>query len=140
MALERRGDPVRLYGMVHPPWEEPLEKAQPCCIPQRWGWEADKRVRANRGAAGVDEQSIAAFEEALENHLDKRWKRLSSGSYVPPPVTRVEIRKRDGGPRPLGGPTVLDRIAPAVVKAYLEPELARHFHADSYGYRPGQSA
>ncbi len=109
-------------------------------IPKRWVWEAYKRVKANRGAAGVDEQSIELFDEDLENNLYKLWNRLSSGSYFPPPVKRVEIGKRDGGKRPLGIPTVSDRIAQAVVKGYLEPELEKHFHPDSYGYRPGKSA
>jgi RNA-directed DNA polymerase len=117
-----------------------LDKAKPFCIPERWVWEAYKRVKANRGAAGVDEQSIEAFEQDLENNLYKLWNRLSSGSYFPPPVKRVEIAKRDGGMRPLGIPTVSDRIAQAVVKGYLEPELEKHFHPDSYGYRPGKSA
>ena len=97
-------------------------------------------MKANRGAAGVDEQSIERFEEDLKGNLYKLWNRLSSGSYFPPPVKRVEIAKRDGGTRPLGIPTVADRIAQAVVKAYLEPELEKHFHPDSYGYRPGKSA
>jgi len=117
-----------------------LDKAKPFCIPKRWVWEAYKRVKANRGAAGVDEQSIEEFDQDLENNLYKLWNRLSSGSYVPPPVKRVEIDKRGGGKRPLGIPTVSDRIAQGVVKGYLEPELEKHFHPDSYGYRPGKSA
>jgi group II intron reverse transcriptase/maturase len=117
-----------------------VDKAKPFSIPKRWVWEAYKRVKANRGAAGVDEQSIEQFEKNLKGNLYKLWNRLSSGSYFPPPVKRVEIDKRDGGTRPLGIPTVADRIAQAVVKAYLEPELERHFHPDSYGYRPGKSA
>lgn len=117
-----------------------MDKAKPFCIPKRWVWEAYKRVKANRGAAGVDAQSIEQFEENLEGNLYKLWNRMSSGSYFPPPVKRVEIAKRDGGTRPLGIPTVADRIAQAVVKAYLEPELEKHFHPDSYGYRPRKSA
>jgi group II intron reverse transcriptase/maturase len=97
-------------------------------------------VKANRGAAGVDEQSIEEFDQDLKNNLYKLWNRLSSGSYMPPPVKRVEIDKRGGGKRPLGIPTVSDRIAQGVVKGYLEPELEKHFHCDSYGYRPGKSA
>jgi group II intron reverse transcriptase/maturase len=97
-------------------------------------------VKLNRGAAGVDEQSIAKFEEDLKNNLYKLWNRMSSGSYFPPAVKRVEIAKRGGGTRPLGIPTVSDRIAQAVAKAYLEPKLEKHFHPDSYGYRPGKSA
>jgi len=117
-----------------------LEKAKSWSIPKRWVWEAYERVKANRGAAGVDDQSIEEFEADLKNNLYKLWNRMSSGSYFPPPVKRVQIDKRDGGKRPLGIPTVSDRIAQAVVKAYLEPELEKHFHPDSYGYRPGKSA
>jgi group II intron reverse transcriptase/maturase len=98
-------------------------------------------VKATQGAAGVDGQSIAEFEEDLANNLYKLWNRMASGSYFPPPVRRVDIPKGDGsGTRPLGIPTVSDRVAQAVVKAYLEPEVERHFHPDSYGYRPGKSA
>ncbi len=117
-----------------------MDKAKPFCIPKRSVWDAYKRVKANRGAAGVDEQSIEQFDEDLKGNLYKLWNRLSSGSYFPPPVKRVEIDKRDGGTRPLGIPTVADRIAQAVVKAYLEPELEKYFHPDSYAYRPGKSA
>jgi RNA-directed DNA polymerase len=117
-----------------------LDKAKPLCISNRQVWEAYKRVKANRGAAGVDDQSIERFDEDLENNLYKLWNRMSSGSYFPPPVKRVEINKRDGGTRPVGVPTVSDRIAQAVVKAYREPEVERHVHPDSYGYRPGKSA
>jgi RNA-directed DNA polymerase len=88
----------------------------------------------------VDDQSIEEFEADLENNLYKLWNRMSSGSYFPPPVKRVQIAKRDGGKRPLGVPTISDRIAQGVVKGYLEPELEKHFHPDSYGYRPGKSA
>ena len=120
--------------------EEPLAKAKPFDIPKPAVWEAYQRVKANRGAAGVDDQSIEAFDQDVKNNLFKLWNRLSSGSYFPPPVKRVAIKKRNGGTRPLGIPTVSDRIAQGVVKAYLEPELERHFHSDSYGYRPGKSA
>ena len=117
-----------------------MDSAKPFRIPKRAVWEAYLRVKKNRGAAGVDGQSVAAFEEGLKDNLYKLWNRLSSGSYFPPAVLRVEIPKRGGGKRPLGIPTVADRIAQAVVKAELEPELERHFHPDSYGYRPGKSA
>jgi group II intron reverse transcriptase/maturase len=117
-----------------------LDKAKSWSIPKRWVWEAYKRVKANRGAAGVDDQTIEEFERDLANNLYKLWNRMSSGSYFPPPVKRVNIEKRGGGTRPLGIPTVSDRIAQAVVKGYLEPELEKHFHPDSYGYRPGKSA
>jgi RNA-directed DNA polymerase len=117
-----------------------LEQAKPFCITKRQVWEAYKRVKANKGAAGVDGQSLAAFEQDLEGNLYKLWNRLASGSYFPPPVLRVDIPKGDGRKRPLGIPTVADRIAQTVVKQYLEPELEKHFHPDSYGYRPGKSA
>jgi len=117
-----------------------LDKAKPWSIPKRWVWEAYKRVKANGGAAGVDNQSIEEFEADLENNLYRLWNRMSSGSYFPPPVKRVLIDKRGGGKRPLGVPTISDRIAQGVVKGYLEPELEKVFHPDSYGYRPGKSA
>ena len=117
-----------------------MAKAKPFDIPKRLVWEAYQRVKANRGAAGVDDQSIDAFGQDVKNNLFKLWNRLSSGSYFPPPVKRVAIKKRHGGSRPLGIPTVADRIAQGVVKMALEPELEQHFHPDSYGYRPGKSA
>jgi RNA-directed DNA polymerase len=117
-----------------------LGKAKPFDISKRAVWEAYKRVKANRGAAGVDHQSIEAFDQDVKNNWFKLWNRLSSGSYFPLPVKRVAIKKRRGGSRPLGIPTVADRIAQGVVKACLEPELERHFHPDSYGYRPDKSA
>jgi RNA-directed DNA polymerase len=118
--------------------EEPVDEAKPFKIPKREVWEAYKRVKANQGAAGVDGQSIAEFEADLEDNLYKLWNRLSSGSYFPPPVRRVDIPKRDGGGvRPLGIPTVADRVAQEVARRYLEPILEPVFHSDSYGYRPG---
>jgi RNA-directed DNA polymerase len=115
-------------------------KAKPFCIAKREVWEAYKRVKANQGAAGVDGQSIAQFEERLSKNLYRIWNRMSSGSYYPPPVRRVDIPKGDGRTRPLGIPTVSDRIAQMVVQRYLERVLEPVFHKDSYGYRPGRSA
>jgi RNA-directed DNA polymerase len=115
-------------------------EAKPFCISKWEVWEAYKRVKANQGAAGVDEQSITDFEEGLKDNLYKIWNRMSSGSYVPPPVRTVKIPKAGGGERKLGIPTVSDRIAQMVVKSRLEPEVDPHFHPDSYGYRPGKSA
>ena len=107
----------------------------------KWAvWEAYRRVKANRGGAGVDEQSIAEFEVDLKDNLYKLWNRLSSGTYFPPPVRAVRIPKRDGSSRTLGVPTVADRIAQTVVRGYLEPDVEPVFHEDSYGYRPGRSA
>lgn len=116
-------------------------KPKPFVISMDVVWEAYRRVKANSGAAGVDGQTIADFERNLEGNLYKLWNRLSSGSYLPPPVRMVEIPKRDGhGVRVLGVPTVADRIAQTVVRLYLEPEVEPLFHPDSYGYRPGRSA
>jgi group II intron reverse transcriptase/maturase len=103
-------------------------------------WDAYKRVKANRGAAGIDGESMTAFEKDLKGNLFKIWNRMSSGSYFPPPVRLVEIPKKDGRKRPLGIPTVSDRIAQTVAKMYLEPKVDHKFHPDSYGYRPGKSA
>ena len=117
-----------------------MGEAKPFGISKRDVWEAFKRVKANRGAAGVDGQSIADFEADLTNNLYKLWNRLSSGSYFPLPVRRADIPKIDGGKRPLGIPAVVDRIAQEVVRRNLEPRLEPVFHTDSYGYRPGRSA
>jgi len=116
-----------------------VDKAKPFDIPKREVWEAFKRVKANQGAAGVDGQSILEFEANLAGNLYKLWNRMSSGSYLPPPVRRVDIPKADGGTRPLGIPTVADRVAQEVARRYLEPILEPLFHVDSYGYRPGKS-
>lgn len=117
-----------------------MEEAKPFCISKREVLEAYKRVKTNGGAAGVDGQSIEEFEEDLRNNLYRIWNRMSSGSYFPPPVRRVDIPKGDGRQRPLGIPTVSDRIAQMVVKRYLEPILEPIFHENSYGYRTRRSA
>ena len=80
------------------------------------------------------------FEEKLKDNLYKLWNRMSSGSYFPPPVKVVEIPKKGKGMRILVIPTVADRIAQMVAKAYFEPTVEPHFLPDSYGYRPGKSA
>jgi RNA-directed DNA polymerase len=115
-------------------------KPKPFGISKQAVWEAWLRVKANRGAAGVDGESIADFESRLKDNLYRIWNRMSSGSYFPPPVRTVMIPKASGGKRPLGIPTVGDRVAQTVVKMYLEPRVEPHFHPDSYGYRPGKSA
>lgn len=117
-----------------------MTKTKPYTISQ-WAFvEAYRQVKANKGAAGIDEQSLVDFESDLKNNLYKLWNRMSSGSYMPPSVMKVEILKKDGGVRSLGIPTVGDRIAQMVVKNELEPELEKVFHEDSYGYRPKRSA
>ena len=120
---------------------EPKPDGKPFVISKRLVWEAWRRVKANRGAEGVDEETIQAFEANLRGNLYKLWNRMSSGSYMPPPVRAVEIPKKGGrGVRVLGVPTVADRIAQTVAYLYLEPEVEPMFHPDSYGYRPGRSA
>src|SRR5262249_44055398 len=104
-------------------------------------WEAYGRVKANRGAPGVDEVTLGEFETDLGNNLYRIWNRMSSGSYFPPPVKAVEIAKpHGGGTRMLGVPTVADRIAQTVVARRLEAKVEPIFHPDSYGYRPNRSA
>lgn len=117
-----------------------MPEAKPYNIPKQLVWDAYQRVKANRGAAGVDGESLEAFEKDLKGNLFKIWNRMSSGSYFPPPVRLVEIPKDNGGTRPLGIPTVGDRVAQTVVKMVLEPKVEPTFHPDSYGYRPGRSA
>ena len=117
------------------------DAAKPFEISKWVVWEAYRKVKANRGAAGVDEESIAEFEGDLKGNLYKLWNRMSSGTYFPPPVLAVQIPKAGGnGVRTLGVPTVSDRIAQTVVRLYLEPVVEPMFHPDSYGYRPGRSA
>ena len=114
---------------------------KPFDISTRAVWEAYEKVRANRGAPGVDEVSLGEFEKDLKGNLYKVWNRLSSGSYFPPPVRAVEIPKGPGkGTRMLGVPTVADRVAQTVVAGVLEERAERVFHPDSFGYRPNRSA
>jgi RNA-directed DNA polymerase len=104
-------------------------------------WEAWRRVKANKGAPGVDGQALEQFEADLADNLYKIWNRMSSGSYLPPPVRAVEIPKPHGdGVRVLGVPTIADRVAQTVVAMHLEVRADHRFHPDSYGYRPGKSA
>ena len=148
VGAEKSGKPDGAKGSRHPAStarqprkrEERAEQAKSFCISKWVVWEAYKRVKANKGAFGVDSESIEAFEQDLKSNLYKIWNRLSSGTYFPPPVRAVGIPKKDGGERRLGIPTVADRVAQAVVKAYLEPLVEPMFHPDSYGYRPGKSA
>jgi len=114
--------------------------AKPFAIPKKLVWEAWLKVKANGGAPGVDGVAIEDFEKDLKDNLYRLWNLMSSGTYFPQPVREVVIEKRDGGTRPLGIPTVTDRVAQTVVKMTLEPEVEPKFHPDSYGYRPGKSA
>ncbi len=117
-----------------------MKKAKSFEISKHVVLEAWKRVKANKGAAGVDSELISDFEENLKNNLYKIWNRMSSGNYFPPPVKTVSIPKKTGGERILGIPTVSDRVAQMVAKIYFEPLVEPHFHENSYGYRPGKSA
>jgi RNA-directed DNA polymerase len=117
-----------------------LPESKPFLISKHSVLEAWKRVKANQGAAGIDEESIQDFEHKLKDNLYRIWNRMSSGSYLPPPVKTVAIPKTGGGERKLGIPTVADRVAQMVVKMHMEPKIEPLFHPDSYGYRPFKSA
>jgi group II intron reverse transcriptase/maturase len=119
----------------------PKSEDKPFAVPKLVVWEAWRRVKANKGAPGVDSQDIDQFEADLGDNLYKIWNRMSSGSYFPPPVKAVEIPKPHGdGVRVLGVPTVADRVAQTTVAMFMEPVLEPRFHQDSYGYRPKKSA
>jgi RNA-directed DNA polymerase len=110
-------------------------------IPKRLVYEAWEKVRANKGAPGVDAVSIAKFQERERDNLYKLWNRMSSGSYFPGPVRAVEIPKDHGaGVRVLGVPNTVDRVAQTAAAMLLEEKLELIFHPDSYGYRPGRNA
>ena len=118
MRAEQRGPTLQRKALANRQWDEPVSEAKPYDIPKQLVWKAYQRVKANRGAAGVDGVSLAAFEKDLKGNLYKIWNRMSSGSYFPPPVRLVET----------------------VAKMVLEPVVEPIFHPDSYGYRPGRSA
>ncbi len=113
---------------------------KPFLIDKARVYEAYKAVKSNRGAAGVDGQTLEQFEANLEGNLYRIWNRMSSGSYFPAPVKAISIPKKSGGERILGVPTVGDRMAQMVVKQLIEPDLEPIFLTDSYGYRPEKSA
>ena len=103
-------------------------------------WDAYKKVKSNGGSAGVDNQTIQEFDVNLGQNLYKIWNRMSSGSYMPPPVKSVPIPKKSGGTRMLGIPCVSDRIAQMAAKLILDESLEPIFHRDSFGYRANKSA
>jgi group II intron reverse transcriptase/maturase len=117
-----------------------MKESKPYDISKQVVMEAYKKVKANRGSAGIDGKDFDEFEKDLKGNLYKIWNRMSSGSYFPPPVKAVEIPKKAGGIRRLGIPTIGDRVAQMVAKIYLEPLVEPIFHEDSYGYRPHKSA
>jgi group II intron reverse transcriptase/maturase len=116
------------------------EKTKSFAVSKRMVYDSYMKVCDKNGRAGIDKETIAMFNENLSGNLYKVWNRMSSGSYFPPAVRTVLIPKKQGGMRPLGIPTVGDRIAQGVVKDFLEPILEPLFHVNSFGYRPGRSA
>jgi len=145
MGLERRGRADQDHPGANPPGKEPRGRpgpeVKPLEIGKRLVYGAWEKVRANKGAPGVDAVSIGLFEEQLKDNLYKLWNRMSSGSYFPGPVRGVEIPKDHGaGVRLLGVPNTADRVAQTASAMLLEGKLERVFHRDSYGYRPGRSA
>jgi len=116
------------------------EKTKSFTVSKQMVYDSYLKVCSKDGAAGIDSETIDMFNANLSNNLYKVWNRMSSGSYFPPAVRTVLIPKKQGGVRPLGIPTVSDRIAQGVVKDYVEPLLEPLFHSSSFGYRPGRSA
>lgn len=116
------------------------EMTKSLVVSKRMVYDSYLKVNARKGGAGIDKESIKMFNENLSGNLYKIWNRMTSGSYFPPPVRTVFIPKKQGGLRPLGIPTISDRIAQGVVKDYLEPMAEKAFHRSSFGYRPGKSA
>ena len=112
-------------------------KSQP--ITKLMVWQAYKKVKANKGSAGIDQMSWDYLDQHAKTELYKLWNRLTSGSYFPQPVRQVEIAKNDGGNRTLGIPTLIDRIAQEVVKHHLEMQVEPLFHNSSFGYRPNRN-
>jgi len=117
-----------------------LDKAKPFKIPKALVWKAFQIVKANKGSAGIDQESITNYEQNISGNLYKLWNRLSSGTYFPPAVKGVAIPKRHGGTRMLGIPTVSDRIAQMSIKLVFESCVEPSFLNDSYAYRPNKSA
>jgi len=145
MGLERRGRADQDHLGANPAGEEPGERSGPEVrsfeIGKRLIYEAWKKVRANKGAPGVDAVSIELFGQRWQDNLYKLWNRMSSGSYFPGPVRGVEIPKDNGkAVRLLGVPNTEDRVAQTAAAMLLEARLERVFHRDSYGYRPGRGA
>lgn len=100
-----------------------MEETKPFKISKQAVKVAFDRVKANKGTYGIDEQSIADFEENLKDNLYKIWNRISSGTYFPKLVKAVAIPKKNGGTRILGILTVEDRVAQMVAKIYFEPNI-----------------
>ena len=116
------------------------EKTKSFAVSKRTVYDSYLKVCAKDGSAGIDRETIELFNADLSKNLYKVWNRMASGSYFPPAVRTVLIPKKQGGVRPLGIPTVSDRIAQGVVKDYLEAIVEPLFHNSSFGYRPARSA
>jgi len=142
MGVERRAEVTQLRLPLTTPKggrdSGPETKSIP--ITKRMIWEAYKKVKKNKGAAGIDEETIEWYEARLDDNLYMLWNRMSSGSYFPPSVLEVEIPKDDGRKRKLGIPTVNDRVAQQVLKSYFEQRFEAEFLPQSYGYRPLKNA
>lgn len=139
MEVERRAEVVQLELAFETLVNQRRRKPEPTRgipITKQMVWSAYKKVRSNKGSAGIDNQSLVEYKENLEDNLYKLWNRMSSGSYFPEAVKEVSIPKTDGKRRKLGIPTVSDRIAQEVIKSYIEPRLEKEFSEHSYGYRP----
>lgn len=118
-----------------------MSKIKPYEISKQLVWDSYLKVKANKGAAGIDNVTIQKYEENLKDNLYKLWNRMSSGSYFPKPVKEVAIPKDNGGERILGIPCLEDLVAQGVVVSILEPKVEPLFHKDSYyGFRPNKSA
>jgi len=138
VLVNRRCSSVGRFGRS---WTSELKSSgKSFAISKEEVWRAYEKVKANKGAPGVDQQSLSEFDSDLKNNLFRIWNRMSSGSYFPPAVKAVEIAKSDGGVRVLGVPTVADRVAQTVAAKRLERKVEPIFHPDSYGYRPKRSA
>lgn len=116
-----------------------MKEGKSYVISQHQVLEAYKRVKANKGAGGIDGIDFEKFEENYKNNLYKLWNRMSSGSYFPKAVRGVEIPKKDGKKRLLGIPTIEDRVAQMVVRINLEPKVEPIFCDNSFGYRANRS-
>jgi RNA-directed DNA polymerase len=124
--------------------KEQKKKKYHSLIDKVWNWknlnEAWEKVKQNRGAGGIDEVSIEEFERNLEQNLNEIQRQLMQDRYVPKPVKRVYIPKPDGRQRPLGIPTIRDRVVQQALKNVIEPIFEVEFLDSSFGYRPGKSA
>jgi group II intron reverse transcriptase/maturase len=142
MGAERRAEVIQLK-LPLPPLDNRgrsrTTETKSIPITQEMVIAAYKRVKKNKGAAGIDGETLEKFEEKLSDNLYVVWNRLSSGSYRPTSVLEVEIPKDDGRKRKLGIPIVRDRIAQQVIKDYLEARFEAIFSDSSYGYRPLRS-